>query len=87
MEAAIRHETTYGLGFADIHAVRGEGCVHGLVVRAGVAAATAEYEGEVTAGFGERVPAAEAPAAVHHEHGHVTSTAVARACSKSEVMT
>ncbi len=31
-------------------------------------AAAAQDQGEVAAGFGEQVPAVEAPAVVHHEH-------------------
>jgi len=48
--------------------VRGDGGGHDLVVQAGVAAAAAQDEGEVAAGFGQQVPAVEAAAFVHHEH-------------------
>lgn len=54
-----RHEASDGLGFADVHAVRGEGGIHDLFVQAGVAAAAGEYEGEVAAGFGEQLPTVE----------------------------
>ncbi|GDY70886.1 hypothetical protein SAV31267_003710 [Streptomyces avermitilis] len=47
----------------------GGGGGHDSVVQAGVAAAAAQDEGEVAAGFGEQVPAVEAAAVVHHEHG------------------
>ncbi|MGW2102677.1 hypothetical protein ACWCPX_34305 [Streptomyces olivaceoviridis] len=49
--------------------MRGDGGGHDLVVQAGVAAAAAQDEGEVAAGFGKQVPAVEAAAVVHHEHG------------------
>ncbi|WP_172624501.1 hypothetical protein [Streptomyces griseofuscus] len=46
----------------------GDGGRHDLVVQAGVAAAVAQDQGEVAAGFGEQVPAMETAAVVHHEH-------------------
>ncbi|POX58774.1 hypothetical protein C3492_35960 [Streptomyces sp. Ru62] len=46
-----------------------DGGGHDLVVQTGVAAAAAKDEGEVAAGAGKQVPAVEAAAVVHHEHG------------------
>ncbi|MER6384777.1 hypothetical protein [Streptomyces sp. NPDC001250] len=48
--------------------MRGEGGVRDRVVQARVAAAAAQGESEVAAGFSEQVPALEPAAAVHHEH-------------------
>ncbi|MER6571692.1 hypothetical protein ABT288_37350 [Streptomyces sp. NPDC001093] len=39
-----------------------------MLVQARLAAAAAQDESEVTAGFGEQVPAVEPAAVVHHEH-------------------
>ncbi|MFI0829644.1 hypothetical protein ACH4Q7_35170 [Streptomyces roseolus] len=59
----------YGLRLGDVQAVGGDGGGHDLLVQAGVAAAAAQDEGEVAAGFSEQVPAMEAAAVIHHERG------------------
>jgi hypothetical protein len=48
--------------------VRGDGGVHDFLVQARLAAAASQDESEVTAGFGEQVPAVEEAVLVHHEH-------------------
>lgn len=69
VEAVAGLQAAYGLRLGDVQAVGGDGGGHALVVQAGVVAAAAQDEGEVAAGFGERVPAVEVAAVVHHEHG------------------
>lgn len=68
VEAVAGLQAAYGLRLGDVQAVGGDGGGHDLLVQAGVAAAAAQDQGEVTAGFGEQVPTVEAPALVHHEH-------------------
>lgn len=58
----------YGLRFADVQAVGRDGGSHDLVIQAGVPVVAAQDEGEMASGFGEQVPAVEAPAPVHQEH-------------------
>ncbi|WP_306324786.1 hypothetical protein [Streptomyces venezuelae] len=48
--------------------MRGDGGGHDLLVQAGVAAAAAQDQGEMTAGFSEQMPTVETAALVHHEH-------------------
>lgn len=68
VEAVGGHPAAQRFRLADVQAVRGEHGVHDLLVQARLAAATAQDESKVTAGFGEQVSAVEAAAAVHHEH-------------------
>lgn len=68
VEAVVRQQADRGCRLADVQAMGGDGGGHELLVQAGVAAAAAQDQGEMAAGFGEQVPAMEAPALVHHEH-------------------
>jgi hypothetical protein len=49
----------FGAGLGDVGAVRGERFVHDPVVPAGLPAAAALSEGEVSTGFGKQVAALE----------------------------
>jgi hypothetical protein len=68
VEAVVGLQAARGLRLADVQAAGGDGGGHDSVVQAGVVAAAAQNEGEVTAGFGEQVPAVEATAFVHQDH-------------------
>ncbi|MEF3117630.1 hypothetical protein [Streptomyces chrestomyceticus] len=68
VEAVAGLFAAWSLRLADVQTVGVDRGGHDLVVQVGVAAVAAQDEGEVTAGFGEQVPAVEPAATVHHEH-------------------